>query len=65
MLAQGTPLHVASEVLGHSSIPVTADVYAQVFEGQKRDAADAMAALRDTGGYIAGCLVGGRSAAAS
>jgi hypothetical protein len=29
MLAQGTPLHVASEVLEHSSIPVTADVYAQ------------------------------------
>jgi len=27
MLAQGTPLHVVSEVLGHASIAVTKDVY--------------------------------------
>jgi integrase len=44
MLAQGTPLQVVSEVLGHSSISVTADVYAHLFEGQKRVAAEAMTA---------------------
>jgi integrase len=44
MLAQGTPLHVVSEVLGHSSISVTANVYAHLFEGQKRDAAEVMTA---------------------
>jgi integrase len=44
MLAQGTPLHVVSEVLGHSSISVTANVYADPFEGQKRDAAEAISA---------------------
>ena len=27
MLAQGTPLHVVSEVLGHASIAITKDVY--------------------------------------
>jgi integrase len=27
MLAQGTPLHVVSEVLGHASIAVTKNVY--------------------------------------
>jgi integrase len=27
MLAQGTPLHVVSEVLGHASITITKDVY--------------------------------------
>jgi integrase len=26
-LAQGTPLHVVSEVLGHASIAITKDVY--------------------------------------
>ena len=28
MLAQGTPLHVVSEILGHASITITKDVYA-------------------------------------
>jgi integrase len=28
-LAQGTPLHVVSEVLGHASIAITKDVYGQ------------------------------------
>ena len=27
MLAQGTPLHVVSEVLGHASIAIIKDVY--------------------------------------
>jgi integrase len=27
MLAEGTPLHVVSEILGHASIAITKDVY--------------------------------------
>ena len=42
MLAQGTPLHVVSEVLGHASIAVTKDVYGHLVEGDKRAAAEAM-----------------------
>lgn len=43
MLAQGVPLHVVSEVLGHSSIYITKDVYGHLFEGDKRAAAQSMA----------------------
>ena len=43
MLAQGTPLEVVSEVLGHSSISITKDVYGHLAEGMKRDAAERMA----------------------
>lgn len=39
MLAQGTDLYVVSEVLGHSRIAITKDVYGHVVEGQKRAAA--------------------------
>jgi integrase len=35
MLAQGTPLHVFSEVLGHASIAITKDVYGRLLEGDK------------------------------
>lgn len=42
MLAQGTPLHVVSEVLGHTSIRVTKDVYGHLLEGDKRSAAAAV-----------------------
>jgi Phage integrase family len=42
MLAQGTPLHVVSEVLGHASIAITKDVYGHLLEGDKRAAADSM-----------------------
>ena len=45
MLAQGTPLHVVSEILGHSSIAVTKDVYGHLDEGEKRAAAEAMTAI--------------------
>lgn len=44
MLAQGTPLHVVSEVLGHSSITVTKDVYGHLVAGEKRRAAESMSA---------------------
>jgi integrase len=45
MLAQGVPLEVVSEVLGHSSIYITKDVYGHLVEGSKRDAAERMAAV--------------------
>jgi site-specific recombinase XerD len=41
-LAQGAPLHVVSEVLGHASIAVTKDVYGHLLEGDKRAAAESM-----------------------
>ncbi|MGH9304928.1 MAG: tyrosine-type recombinase/integrase [Acidimicrobiales bacterium] len=40
MLAQGVPLEVVSEVLGHSSISITKDVYGHLVEDMKRDAAE-------------------------
>jgi integrase len=36
MLAQGTPLHVVSDVLGHASIAITKDVYGHLLEGTSR-----------------------------
>jgi integrase len=42
MLAEGVPLQVVSEVLGHSSIRMTADVYGHVLQPQRREAARAM-----------------------
>jgi hypothetical protein len=42
MLAQGTPLHVVSEVLGHASIAITKDVYGHLLKGDKRKAAESM-----------------------
>ncbi len=45
MLAQGIPLEVVSEILGHSSIYITKDVYGHLTEGMKRDAAERMAAV--------------------
>ena len=42
MLAAGVPLKVVSEALGHSSIAITADVYAHVTPDLRREAAEAM-----------------------
>lgn len=42
LLAAGVPLKVVSEALGHSSIAITADVYAHVTPDLKREAAAAM-----------------------
>ena len=50
MLAQGVPLEVVSEVLGHSSIAITKDVYGHLAEGAKRAAAERMAAVLTTRG---------------
>ena len=43
MLAEGVPLQVVSDILGHSSIRITADVYGHVLQPQRREAARAMA----------------------
>lgn len=40
MPAQGTPLQVVSELLGHASIAITKDVYGHLLEGDKRAAAE-------------------------
>lgn len=45
MLAQGVPLKVISEVLGHSSIRITSDVYAHLLDDATSVAADAMGDL--------------------
>ena len=45
MLASGTDLKVVSEVLGHSAIATTANVYAGVLDELKTDAADRLAQL--------------------
>jgi len=42
MLAQGVRLHVVSDVLGHSSISVTKDVYGHVEPEHLAQAAEAM-----------------------
>ena len=42
MLAQGTALHVVSEILGHANIAITKDVYGHLLEGDKRAAAESM-----------------------
>ena len=42
LLGAGVPLKVVSETLGHSSIAITADVYAHVTPELRREAADAM-----------------------
>jgi integrase len=50
MLAQGVPLRVVMEVLGHSSIGVTANTYSHVMPSLVQDAAE----------KVAGVLFGGR-----
>lgn len=35
MLAQGTPLHVVSEILGHASIMITKDITGHLLEGDR------------------------------
>ena len=44
MLALGTPLHVVSEVLGHSSIAITKDVDGHLIAGERRGAAETITA---------------------
>jgi len=42
MLASGVKLQVVSEVLGHASIRMTADVYGHILAPDREAAADAM-----------------------
>lgn len=42
LLAQGVPLKVVSDILGHSSINITADIYSHVLAPAHNDAAAAM-----------------------
>jgi integrase len=45
MLAQGVKIHVVSQVLGHSSIRMTADVYGHLLDPDRQEAAQAMGTL--------------------
>ena len=45
MLAMGVPLQVVSEVLGHASIRMTADVYGHILEPDRQAAAEVMGSL--------------------
>ncbi|MEX0782130.1 MAG: tyrosine-type recombinase/integrase [Dehalococcoidia bacterium] len=45
LLAAGVDLKVVSEILGHSTLAMTADVYSHVVGELKRDAADRMGAI--------------------
>ena len=42
MLAQGTPLWVVSEVLGHASVAITKDIYGHLIGGEKQEAIEAI-----------------------
>ena len=44
LIAQGVPMKIVSETLGHSSIRITADVYGHLFDEAGAIAADAMTA---------------------
>jgi integrase len=45
MLAQGIPLRSIQDILGHSSIALTANLYAHVGDQLRREAANAMDAI--------------------
>jgi integrase len=42
MLAQGTPLWVVSEVLGHASLAITKDVYGHLVGDETKEATEAI-----------------------
>jgi len=52
MLAQGVKIQVVSQVLGHSSIRMTADVYGHLLDPDRKEAADAMGTVLWSGDYI-------------
>jgi hypothetical protein len=65
MFPQGTDLYLISEMLGHSSVAITKDVYGHLVEGQNRAAAELMSAalLRDIGAQDGSqCPVGAAAA---
>ena len=42
LLAQGVPLKVVSDILGHTQISITADLYTHVLPAVRKDAIDLM-----------------------
>jgi site-specific recombinase XerD len=42
LIAEGTPVKVVSEILGHSDVTSTLRIYAHVIEGAQEQAANAM-----------------------
>jgi site-specific recombinase XerD len=49
MVTSGVPLKIVSEVLGHASISITADVYSHVSPSVARDALDQLGTLLASG----------------
>jgi integrase len=45
MLANGVPLQVVSDILGHASIRITSDVYGHVLAPQRQETAETMASF--------------------
>lgn len=45
LLAQGAPFRTIMELLGHSSISITSDIYAHIAPAMMRNAADKMDAI--------------------
>jgi len=45
LLAQGVPLKVVSDILGHSQIAITADLYSHVIPQARRDATEKLASV--------------------
>ena len=52
MLAQGTPLWVVSEVLGHASVAITKDVYGHLLGTEKQEATQAIADVLFDGSHV-------------
>jgi Phage integrase family len=58
MLSHGVPLKVVSEILGHSSIAITGDVYGHVSPAVSRDAVATLGAvLNNSGGLMVVTMV--------
>jgi site-specific recombinase XerD len=45
LLAQGVPMRAVMELLGHSNISTTADIYSHVMPAMMRDVAEKMEAI--------------------
>jgi integrase len=45
LYAQGVPIKAISELVGHSNVRTTLEVYAHIFEGQQKEAMDALGRL--------------------
>ena len=66
MLTHGVPLKVVSEILGHSSIAITGDVYGHVAPDVSREAVDVARRRRSAGkGGLHGGQNGGQAAPGS